>query len=224
MRQMRAAVLASACVVIGAAALGLIATDREFLAGLSALDFSISDTSPSEAKAYPLANRDGKYDRMVTLRTDREDVEPQPALRRGNSLRQNYAAVDPVAPMPQPALATPPPLPKPRPKALLLRRQQASYTLLSDLQIDAIKTRLKLNAEQERGWPAVEDALRGLATRLHEMKKAGEAPTDLQPDSEEVAKLKAATTPFIASLTADQKRELRMLAHLIGLGKVVAEL
>ena len=56
------------------------------------------------------------------------------------------------------------------------------------------------------------------------MKKAGEAPTDLQPESEEIAKLKAATTPFIASLTADQKRELRMLANLIGLGKVVAEL
>ena len=103
MRQMRAAVLASACVVIGAVALGLIATDREFLAGLSVLDFSISHTSPSEAKVYPLANRDGKYDRMVTLRTDREDVEPQPALRRGDSLRQSYAAVDPVAPLPQPA-------------------------------------------------------------------------------------------------------------------------
>jgi hypothetical protein len=221
---MRAAVLASACVVIGGVALGLVATDREFLAGLSALDFSISGTNPSEAKAYPLANRDGKYDRMVTLRTDREDIEPQPALRRGDSLRQSYAAVDPVAPLPQPVDAAPPPLPKPRPKALLLRRQQASYTLLSDLQIDAIKTRLKLNAEQERSWPAVEEALRGLATRLHEMKKAGEAPTDMAADSNEFEKLKAATTPFIATLTADQKRELRMLANLIGLGKVVAQL
>ena len=107
---------------------------------------------------------------------------------------------------------------------MLLRRQQASYTLLSDLQIDAIKTRLKLSAEQERGWPAVEEALRALAVRLHEMKKAGEAPTDLQSDSAEFAKLKAATSPFIATLTGDQKRELRMLAHLIGLGRVVAQL
>jgi hypothetical protein len=220
---MRAAVLASACVVIGGVALGLVATDREFLAGLSALDF-FSSEAPPEPKAYPLANRDGKHDRMISLRTDRADVEPDQVLRRGDSLRQSYAAVDPVAPVLQPADAAPPPLPKPRPKALLLRRQQASYTLLSDLQIDAIKTRLKLNVEQERSWPAVEDALRGLATRLHEMKKAGEAPTELQPDSEEIAKLKAATTSFIASLTADQKRELRMLAHLIGLGKVVAEL
>jgi hypothetical protein len=221
---MRAAVMASACAVIGGVALGLVAADREFLATLSALDFSIPDTSPSEAKAYPLANRDGKYDRMVMLRTDREDIEPQPALRRGDSLRQSYAAVDPVAPLPQPTDAAPPPLPKPRPKALLLRRQQASYTLLSDLQIDAIKIRLKLSAEQERTWPAVEEALRGLATRLHEMKKGGEAPTDMPADSNEFEKLKAATAPFIATLTADQKRELRTLAHLIGLGKVVAQL
>jgi hypothetical protein len=221
---MRAAGLALACAVIGGGmALGYIAADRELFAALSAFDFSMSDTSPPEAKAYPLANRDGKHDRMPPLRTDREDLEAQQILRRGDSLRQSFAAVDALAPIPQPTLAAPP-LPKPRPKAMLLRRQQASYTLLSDLQIDAIKTRLKLNPEQERNWPAVEDALRTLATRLHDMKKAGEAPTDLQPDSDEFAKLKAATTPFIASLTADQKRELRMLAHLIGLGKVVAQL
>ena len=34
--------------------------------------------------------------------------------------------------------------------------------------------------------------------------------------------MKAAATPFFAQLNADQKRELKMLAHLIGLGKVVA--
>jgi hypothetical protein len=221
---MRAAVLASACAVIGGVALGLVVADREFLAGLSTLDFFNSEADASESKAYPLPNRDGKYDRIAPLRTSREDVEPELVLRRGDSLRQSYAAVDPVVPTLQAALTTPPPLPKPRPKALLLRRQQASYTLLSDLQIDAIKTRLKLNAEQQRSWPAVEDALRALATRLHDMKKAGETPTDLQADSDEFAKLKAATTPFIATLTADQKRELRMLANLIGLGSVVAQL
>ena len=106
----------------------------------------------------------------------------------------------------------------------LLRRAQASYTLLSDLQIEAIRTRLKLNAEQERSWPAVEAALRGLATRLHEMRKSGDAPTDLPPESPELVRLKTAATPFFAQLNGEQKRELKMLAHLIGLGKVVAEL
>ncbi len=106
----------------------------------------------------------------------------------------------------------------------MLRRLQSSYTLLSDMQIDAIKARLKLTAEQERSWPAVEVALRGLAVRLHEMKTSGAAVTDLSPESDELVKLKAAATPFFAQLNADQKRELKMLAHLIGLGKVVAQL
>jgi hypothetical protein len=137
-------------------------------------------------------------------------------------LRQSYAAVDPAAP---PAAATEaPPIPKPRPRVQLLRRAQASYTLLSDLQIDAIRTRLKLNAEQQRSWPAVEDALRGLATKLHEMRRSGEAPTELSPESPELVKLKAVATPFFAQLSGEQRRELKTLAHLIGLGKVVAAL
>lgn len=221
---MKAAGLALACVVIGGGvAVGYFAADRDLPVGMNLLDYFHSDVGKSEAKAYPLANRDGKHDRFAPLRTDLQDVE-RDVLQRGDSLRQSYAAADPSAPVSPAASAQPAPLPKPRPKAMLLRRQQASYTLLSDLQIDAIRTRLKLSAEQERGWPAVEEALRGLATRLHEMKKAGEAPTGLQSDSSEFAKLKAATTPFIATLSAEQKRELRMLAHLIGLGRVVAQL
>jgi hypothetical protein len=223
---MRAAGLALACVVIvGGAALGYVAADREFFASLRLLDFFNGDPSASEAKIYPLANREGKYDRMVPLRTERADFEPEPpVLQRGDSLRQSYAAVDPAATPVLPSSIEPPPLPKPRPKAQLLRRLQSSYTLLSDLQIDAIKARLKLTAEQERSWPVVEVALRGLATRLHEMKKSGETPTDLSPDSAELVQLKTAATPFFAQLNADQKRELKMLAHLIGLGKVMAQL
>jgi hypothetical protein len=221
---MRAAGLALACVVIGGgAAVGYFAADRELLAGLQALDFFSAEASQGDAKTYPLANRDGKYDRMAPLRTDRLDVERE-VLQRGDSLRQSYAAVDPAAPAQQNPSAEPAPLPKPRPKAMLLRRQQASYTLLSDLQIDAIRSRLKLNAEQERAWPAVEEALRGLAVRLHEMKKAGQSTSDLHPDSPEFAKLKAATTPFVATLSGEQKRELRMLAHIIGLSRLVAQL
>ncbi len=219
---MRAAGLALACVVVGGGTvIGYLAADRDAFAALRTLDFFELAYNSSAAKVYPQTNREGKFDRIAPLRTDRAEFESEPVLRRGDSLRQSYAAVDPTATPPQP-LTEPAPLPKPRPK--MLRRLPASYTLLSDMQIDAIKTRLKLTAEQERGWPAVEAALRGLATRLHDMKKAGEAPTDLPPDSDELVRLKTAATPFFAQLNADQKRELKMLAHLIGLSKVVAQL
>jgi hypothetical protein len=222
---MRLAGLAFACLVIGGGvAAGYIAADRDVdvLAGFSVHDF-FELTRKNSPEAYPQANRDNKLDRIIQLRTDRADVPATNVLARGDSLRQSYAAVDPAAPPPA-ASAEPTPLPKPRPRVQLLRRAQASYTLLSDLQIDAIRTRLKLNAEQERSWPAVEVALRGLATRLHEMRKAGEAPTELSPESPEIVKLRAAATPFFATLNGDQKRELKTLAHLIGLGKVVAAL
>ena len=220
---MRAAGLALACVVVvGGAAVGYVAADRESFASLHGLDFLNRDQSAAGSNAaYPLANRDGKHDRMAPLRTDRAEFEPEPnVLQRGDSLRQSFAAVDSAATPVQPAVVSPP-LPRPRPKAHLL---QSSYTLLSDLQIEAVKARLKLTPEQERGWPAVEAALRDLATRLHAMKKSGAAPTDLQPDSPELVRLKTATTPFFAQLNAGQKRELRLLGHLIGLGKVMAQL
>lgn len=226
---MRAAGLALACAIIGGGvALGYVAADRGLLAGLGLLDlmaFEPSKATSDDSATYPHANRDGKVDRLAPLRTDRQGIEPAQVLPRGDSLRQSYAAVDPVAAIPPPVQTGPPPLPKPRPKAqLLMRRQQASYTLLSDLQIDAIRARLNLSAEQERAWPAVEEALRDLASRLHDMKKTGHTPTDLRADSEEFAKLKTAAGPFIASLSAGQKGELRMLAHLVGLGPVVAKL
>ncbi len=93
---MRAAGLALACVVVGGAvAIGYLAADRDAFAALRALDFFELAYNSSEAKVYPQANRDGKFDRMAPLRTERADVEP--VLQRGDSLRQSYAAVDPAA-------------------------------------------------------------------------------------------------------------------------------
>lgn len=222
---MRAAGLALACVVVGCGvAFGYLAADREYLADLQVLGFLARGHEAGEPDAWPQANRDGKFDRIAPLRTDRAEFEPEPkVLQRGDSLRLSYGVVDPAATPVQP-MTEPPPLPRARPKAQILRQLQSSYTLLSHMQVDAIKARLKLTAEQERGWPEVEAALRSLATRLHEMKKSGDAPTELSPDSAEIVRLKAAATPFFAQLRADQKRELKMLAHLIGLGKVMAQL
>lgn len=222
---MRAAGVALACAVIGGGiALGYVAAGLEGMPSISVLDFVERRLASNETAPYPESNRDNKHDRMIRLRTDRADVDTESrTLQRGDSLRQSYAATDPTLPLPK-LDAEPPPMPKPRPKAQLLRQQQASYTLLSDLQIDAIRTRLKLTAAQQQNWPAVEEALRALATRLHAMKRSGEAPTEMAPDAAELARLRAAAAPLLAQLSAEQKRELRMLAHLIGLGKVVAQL
>jgi hypothetical protein len=98
---------------------------------------------------------------------------------------------------------------------------QKSYTLLSDAQIAGIKERLKLSPSQEYYWPAVENALRAVARRLHATRQAD--PTTaaaIDPDSAEVQQLKSAAMPLLFQLREDQKREVRQLARLIGLEKV----
>ncbi|ETR75538.1 signal peptide protein [Afipia sp. P52-10] len=221
---MRAAGPILACAAIaGGIAAGYFAMGLD---GFPWLEFAgRTEISQTEA-AYPSSNRENKRDR---LHLDLPQLTSDPLLfSRGDSLRQSYAAADSINALPQPLgdpqpLTEPPPIPRPRPKGSILRRQQSSYTLLSDLQIDAIKTRLKLTPAQEKSWPAVETALRTLAVRLHEAKKSGGA-SDLRPDSAEFVQLKAAAGPFFAQLSAEQKRELRMLAHIIGLGSVMAQL
>ena len=44
---------------------------------------------------------------------------------------------------------------------------QKPYALLSDAQIAGIKDRLKLTPSQEYYWPAIENALRAVAHKIH---------------------------------------------------------
>jgi hypothetical protein len=101
--------------------------------------------------------------------------------------------------------------------------------VLSDGQIASIKTRLNLTADQQQMWPAVEQALRGLSytnkpergTRDSEPPVMRTATVD--PSSEEVQRLKSAAFPLIMSFSDEQKRELRILAHVAGLEKLAAQ-
>lgn len=98
-----------------------------------------------------------------------------------------------------------------------------NYSLLSDAQIAAIKGRLNLTAAQQQNWPAVEDALRAVARKIHAARLAnpgGSAPLD--PASAEVQQLKSAAMPLLVQLREDQKREVRSLARLIGLNAVAS--
>ncbi len=109
--------------------------------------------------------------------------------------------------------------------------------ILNDAQIASIKKRLKLTPDQEQMWPAVETALRRIAYKTATAARRQPKNTDvansgrqrsglmayIDPDSAEVQQLKYAAIPLIMRLNDDQKREVKSLAHVMGLGGVASE-
>ena len=100
--------------------------------------------------------------------------------------------------------------------------------VFNDAQIASIKERLNLTPSQERMWPAVEVALRDLAYKklAAGAQKTAQGATrtqTLDPNSAEVERLKSAAIPLVMSFDYEQKRELRTLANLIGLGSVASQ-
>ena len=118
------------------------------------------------------------------------------------------------------------PNPVDKPKAAAKPAVQKSYALLSDIQIAGIKERLKLSAAQEQHWPAVESALRAVARKIHASRQANPHATGapIDPDSAEVSQLKTVALPLLVQLREDQKREVRMLARIIGLEAVASQI
>jgi hypothetical protein len=84
-----------------------------------------------------------------------------------------------------------------------------SASFLSDAQISIIKGRLNLMPHQERYWPAVESALRGIFLR-----RTRDGSTSL--DSSSVQRLYAAARSLVSSLDAAQLREVQRLARAMG--------
>lgn len=170
----------------------------------------------------PVSNKAGKQDRLAVAATVAlASFEPPQAATLSEPLRQAFAAVGPVDAVP-PQVATPPAPPKP--KAVAKPQPQKSYALLSDVQIAGIKERLKLSSDQESYWPAVENALRAIARKIHATRKADPHATGapIDPDAAEVQQLKSAAMPLLFQLREDQKREVRQLARIIGLEKVAS--
>jgi hypothetical protein len=179
----------------------------------------------------PVSNREAKQDRLSVLQLAAASIEA-PKSTLSEPLRQAFAEVSAadveaakaVAALPQvnpdPQAAAPP-----KPKAAVTKPQpQKSYALLSDAQIAGIKDRLKLSSSQEYYWPAVEDALRAVARKLQaaRLSNPNAAPSQIDPDSEEVQQLKSAAMPLLFQLREDQKDEVRKLARIIGLEKVAS--
>ncbi len=206
-------------------------------AGAAAAGFVMAtqpgDEAAPEAPAGPVANRDGKSDRLAratAVALPPQVVSPPPSQPSPTDLlRQAYATESPLT-MPAPDDALPvvppiesPPLPSPRPKGADVQR---SYTLLSDAQIAAIKDRLQLSPAQAKYWPAVEEALRAVARKMHALRQANPHSTTLAiaPDAPEMQQLKTAATPLLAQLREDQKRDVRALARIIGLDAIASRI
>lgn len=211
-------IIALTCLlVVGAAAASILGRDSVPAAGQEMA------TASAIVQGSVVSNREGKSDRLVVAAVAPASSEPvQAGAIPIEPLRQAFAAspsadieglkiADPAAP-PKPKLVSKPPA-------------QKSYALLSDAQIAGIKERLKLSSYQESYWPAVENALRAVARKIHATRQADPSGTGapiIDPDAEEVQQLKSAAMPLLFQLREDQKREVRQLARLIGLEKVAA--
>jgi hypothetical protein len=98
-----------------------------------------------------------------------------------------------------------------------------SSAVLNDSQIASIKKRLALTPDQERYWPAVEAELRKME---YKKDKSGQGTRTAQVDLSKVnvEGLKSAGFPLVMSFSDDQRRELKSLAHLLGLEGVMSSL
>lgn len=186
------------------------------------------DTSNSMVVARgPVSNAEGKKDKLPVAGGPLASVETAPSDSvQIDSLRQAFAS-ESGAVIATPGLADPGMIPSQtpaKPKLAAKPPVQKNYALLSDAQIAAIKGRLNLTASQQQSWPAVEDALRAVARKIHDTRQArpGAGSPPIDPDSTEVQQLKSAAMPLLFSLREDQKREVRSLARIIGLEAVAS--
>lgn len=202
------------CIVTGVALAGVFGRGNVLFVRFSAAP--PASPAPAEAEpAEPTANRAGKADRLPVALTAApaagEDLAVPAPLQQ--AVPVDPEILPPTAPIEQP------PLPRPRPK-LANQLVQKNYSLLSDMQIAALKGRLQLTSAQEPFWPAVESALRDVARKIHERRAVPGRPIAFSPD--EIEQIKTAARPLLSRLREDQKREARALARIIGLEAVAS--
>jgi hypothetical protein len=101
--------------------------------------------------------------------------------------------------------------------AAIIRSARRSNAVLNESQIASIKRRLNLTAEQERYWPAVAAELRKMEYKRDRTQTAA-----VDMSKVNVEGLKSAGYPLVMSFNDDQRRELKSLAHLLGLESAVS--
>jgi hypothetical protein len=101
------------------------------------------------------------------------------------------------------------------------RPVQRSNAVLNESQIASVKRRLNLTPDQERYWPAVAAELRKMEYKKDKSAQ-GSRMAAIDMSKMDVDGLKSAGFPLVMSFNEDQRRELRSLAHLLGLEKVMS--
>lgn len=215
-------------------AVALIALTCILVVGVAASSILGRDSVPparlelaSSAVKSPVTNRASKQDRLTVAAVAPAPVEVPQTGDLNETLRQAFASSATVEVDP-PKLLAPESVPAEplKPKLASKPPLQKNYALLSDVQIAGIKERLKLSSDQEYYWPAVENALRAVARKIHASRQADPhaTGTPIDPDAAEVQQLKSAAMPLLFQLREDQKQEVRKLARIIGLEKVAAQI
>ncbi len=228
-------IIALTCFLVAGAAVTSILSRTSMEASVAAM--------PAPVVKSPVANREAKQDRLSVVRYALAAVDSSEIFRQAYAssspadveAARAVAVLPKFAPQPAPATAASAPdnLPvgsvpapaKPKVAALVAKpAPQKSYALLSDAQIAGIKERLKLTSDQEYYWPGIENALRGIARKIHAARQHDPNATAAQidPDLAEVSQLKSAAMPLLFQLREDQKDEVRKLARIIGLEKVAS--
>ncbi len=227
-------IIALTCFLVAGAAVTSILARTGMEASVAAM--------PAPVAKSPIANREAKQDRLPVARYALAAVAPSQTM--SEPIRQAYASSSPAdveaakavaalpklatQPMAAPAASASDNAPvgsvPAKPKIAAKLAPQKSYALLSDAQIAGIKERLKLTSDQEFYWPGIENALRGIARRIHAARQhdPGATAAQIDPDSPEVSQLKSAAMPLLFQLREDQKDEVRKLARIIGLEKVAS--
>jgi zinc resistance-associated protein len=109
------------------------------------------------------------------------------------------------------------------------RPSQADLNAFTDARVAALKAGLELTAEQERTWPAVEQAIRDMAKARQERiaARASKQPAEdliqrlrdradaMTNNAANLKKLADAAQPLYQSLNEDQKHRLVFLIHAL---------
>ena len=201
----------------------------------------VTEAAPNASAASEPIETNAAASPMVLGDTQLALLNPRPmvppaAVHTGPAADETTASLPSASkPAPRAPTAAPPrsELTKPAAAQEAFRDEASRHAnrpgfLLNDAQIASIKTRLHLTAGQQQMWPAVEVALRAMAYgKEHAQRQHGasgsSAVAALDPDSAAVQGLKSAAGPLIMSFSAEQKNEVRSLAHVMGLDKLASE-